>query len=59
MEFVLENELLRVTMDSHGAEVTSVVDKASGKELWWNGDPTSMVSPGEWSSAHLRLLQHQ
>lgn len=40
MEFVLENELLRVTMDSHGAEVTSVVDKASGKELWWNGDPT-------------------
>ena len=38
MTHVLENNLLRVTIDSLGAEVTSVVDKTSGEELWWCGD---------------------
>ena len=35
MTHVLENNLLRVTIDSLGAEVTSVVYKTSGEELWW------------------------
>lgn len=39
MNNILENEHLRITIASKGAEVISVVDKSSGKELWWNGDP--------------------
>ena len=38
MEYFLENDLLKVTVNSLGAEVTSVVAKASGQELWWCGD---------------------
>lgn len=39
MNHIIENDYLRVTIDSLGAEVVSVVDKATGKELWWNADP--------------------
>lgn len=39
MNHIIENDYLRVTIASLGAEVLSVVDKAGGKELWWNGDP--------------------
>lgn len=39
MNHILENDYLRVTIASRGAEVLSVVDKKREKELWWNGDP--------------------
>ena len=39
MNYILENDFLCVTIRSLGAEVISVVDKATGKELWWNADP--------------------
>lgn len=39
MNYIIENDYLRVTIRSLGAEVISVVDKESGKELWWNADP--------------------
>lgn len=38
MKFVLENDYLKVTVNSLGAEVKSVVRKSDGKELWWTGD---------------------
>ena len=39
MNYIIENDFLCVTIRSLGAEVISVVDKATGKELWWNADP--------------------
>ncbi len=39
MNFVLENQQLKVTVASHGAEVKSVVRKADGREMMWQADP--------------------
>ena len=39
MRYVLENEKLRVEIDSFGAELKSVKDKATGQEYMWQGDP--------------------
>lgn len=39
MEFILENENLRVTVESHGAELVSVVNRQTGEELLWQADP--------------------
>lgn len=36
---VLENDFLRVTVADAGAELISVLDKASGQERIWNADP--------------------
>lgn len=38
MEYIIENEALKVTISTIGAEMTSVIDKASGREMIWNGD---------------------
>lgn len=40
MNYVIENEQLRVTVASHGAEVVSVVSKKTGDECIWGGDPS-------------------
>ena len=40
MRYVLENDKLRVEIDSFGAELKSVKDKASNQEYMWQGDPT-------------------
>ena len=40
MRYVLENEVLRVEIDSFGAELKSVKDKATNQEYMWQGDPT-------------------
>lgn len=40
MRYVLENELLRVEIDSFGAELKSVKSKATGQEYMWQADPT-------------------
>lgn len=39
MNYVLENEALKVTVASHGAEVISVISKDDGSECIWEGDP--------------------
>ena len=38
MRYVLENEKLRVEIDSFGAELKSVKDKATGQEYMWQAD---------------------
>ena len=39
MNVNLENEFLRVNVNSHGAELTSVVNKQTGKEYMWQANP--------------------
>ena len=39
MRYTLENEFLDVQAESLGAELVSVVDKATGAEMLWHGDP--------------------
>ena len=39
MRYTVENEFLRVEVDTLGAELASVVDKASGAQMLWQGDP--------------------
>ncbi len=38
MRYVLENDILHVEIESFGAEVKSVVNKASGQEYMWQAD---------------------
>ena len=40
MEWIIENEILRVTVSGHGAELTSVCKKETGEELLWTADPS-------------------
>ena len=40
MRYVLENEVLRVEIDSYGAELKSVKGKENDMEYMWQGDPT-------------------
>ncbi len=39
MKHTLENEFLKVTVDSRGAELVSVVNKQTGAEMMWQADP--------------------
>ena len=39
MTYSFENEFLKVTADTHGAELVSVVNKETGAEMMWNADP--------------------
>ena len=39
MQYSIENEILRLTVDTHGAEPVSVLHKPTGAELLWQGDP--------------------
>ena len=39
MQFTIENDQLRVTVDSLGCEVVSVEGKKDGCEYLWTGDP--------------------
>ncbi len=38
MRYVLENSILRVEIDSFGAEIKSIRSKANNQEYMWNGD---------------------
>ena len=40
MEYTLENEYLKLTVASRGAEVVSLVRKSDGVEHIWQADPT-------------------
>ena len=39
MQYSIENDILRLTVDSHGAEPVSVIHKPTGAELLWQADP--------------------
>lgn len=39
MRYVLENETLKVEIDSFGAELKSVINKETNQEYMWQGDP--------------------
>lgn len=39
MEYTIENDVLRATISSTGAEVLSLVRLSDEKEYWWQGDP--------------------
>lgn len=39
MEIILENDFLRVSVNSYGAELTSVVKKETGEEMLWDASP--------------------
>lgn len=38
MKHYLSNNLLKVTVDTHGAEIQSITDLRTGHEYMWNGD---------------------
>ena len=40
MRYTIENEFIRLTVDSLGAEMVSVIDVATGREMLWCADPT-------------------
>lgn len=35
----LENDILKIAIDTHGAELSSIVNKKENKEILWQGDP--------------------
>ena len=39
MYYTLENEQIRLTVDSLGAQPLSVIAKSTGEECLWQGDP--------------------
>ncbi len=39
MRYVIENEWIRCEVDSHGAELKSLVRKEDGREILWGADP--------------------
>lgn len=39
MRYVLENDNLKVELESFGAEIKSLVKKSTGQEYMWSGDP--------------------
>lgn len=36
MQYTIENEILSLTVDTHGAEMVSLIHKATGAQLLWN-----------------------
>lgn len=36
----LENNILKIVVDTHGAELSSIYNKKENKEMLWQGDPT-------------------
>lgn len=39
MLFHLENDILKIAIDTHGAELSSIFNKKENKEMLWQGDP--------------------
>ncbi len=44
MDFSLQNDLLRIKINSTGAELTSLVKRETGQEYIWGGDPEVWAS---------------
>ncbi len=59
MRYVLENDTLRVEIDSFGAELKSVKRKSDGKEYMWYADKkywgrTSLCCFRLWGTAEIK-----
>ena len=39
MNYILENDNIKLTVADHGAEIRSLIRKSDGKELMWQADP--------------------
>lgn len=39
MRYIIQNEWLRCEIDSHGAEIKSLLRKSNGSEIMWGADP--------------------
>ena len=39
MLYFLENEFLKISVDTHGAELSSIFNKKENKNMLWHGDP--------------------
>ena len=39
MLYILENENLKIAINTHGAELSSIFNKKENKEMLWHGDP--------------------
>ncbi len=39
MIYTLENDFLKIAVDTHGAELSSIYNKKEDKEMLWQGDP--------------------
>ncbi len=39
MTYFLENDYLAISVDTHGAELSSIINKKENKEMLWQGDP--------------------
>ncbi len=39
MLYFLENDVLKLSVDTHGAELSSIFNKKENKEMLWQGDP--------------------
>ncbi len=39
MLYYLENDALKISVDTHGAELSSIYNKIENKEMLWQGDP--------------------
>ena len=39
MIYNLENDVLKISVDTHGAELSSIFNKKENKEMLWQGDP--------------------
>lgn len=39
MIYNLENDILKISVDTHGAELSSILNKIENKEMLWQGDP--------------------
>lgn len=39
MLYYLENDFLKIAIDTHGAELSSIFNKKENKEMLWQGDP--------------------
>ena len=40
MRYTIENEYIRLTVDTFGAQIVSVLRKCDGVEHMWQADPT-------------------
>ncbi len=49
MQHILENNILRITADNHGAEIVSILDKRTNRECVWNANET-------WWKRHTPVL---
>ena len=59
MQYSIENEILRLTIDTHGAEPVSVLHKPTGAELLWQGDPAVLGPRTDPLSLHRQADRRQ